>query len=407
MSTSRCRSIPEPAPRRGSILGRVLVPALGCVLMVPACASDSDMPMLESESESGSGSGSESGSESGVEPEPEAPRPVIELSELPYETLSEYGFFVGDMVEGVPAPGVLPFQVVATLWADGADKGRYLLLPPDEALTRTDRDEWELPVGSVLIKSFFVDLDRRDPGSQLLTIETRLLVHHEDRWRSYIYRWDDEQVEATRLKAGADVRYSYTDAQGDAAEQIYIIPDENTCGSCHERDDVLRPLGVTTAQFNRAVERDGETVSQLGWLAEQEVFVEALPDPATLEAYEDPAGDGDLSARARAYLHGNCAHCHRPGGGGGSSGLKFTYWETDPAELGVCKVPAAAGPGTGGRAYDIVPGHPDQSIVVHRMASTDPEIKMPELPSLLADDFGVELVSEWIRQMPERDCSEG
>jgi hypothetical protein len=29
---------------------------------------------------------------------------------------------------------------------------------------------------------------------------------------------------------------------------------------------------------------------------------------------------------------------------------------------------------------------------------------MPELPSLLADEFGVDLVSAWIAAMPERTC---
>lgn len=339
-------------------------------------------------------------------PAPEVPRPVVDLARVPYDTLSEYGFFVGDMVEGEPAPGVLPYTVAAPLWADAAHKGRYLLLPEGETLELTERDEWSLPVGSVVIKSFFVELDRTALGSALRTIETRLLVHEEDRWHSYIYRWNDEQTEATRLKAGADVRIPYTDAQGQPAEQLYIVPDENTCGSCHERDDVLRLLGITTAQMNVEVEHDGERVSQLEWLAEQGA-IDDVPDPSALEAFVDPAGGAELDARARAYLHGNCAHCHRPGGGGGSSGLKFLAWETDPAQYGVCKVPAAAGPGTGGHSFDILPGHPEQSIVVHRMASTDPEIKMPELPSLLADDFGVELISEWIEAMPEQDCGGG
>lgn len=338
---------------------------------------------------------------------PEVPRPVVDLERLPYETLSEYGFFVGEMVDGEPAPGVLPYTVAAPLWADAAHKGRYILLPEGETLELTDRDEWLFPLGTVIIKSFFVDVDRSDPGTELKTIETRLLVHQEDRWHSYIYRWNDEQTEATRLKAGADVRVSYIDAQGQSAEQLYIVPDENTCGSCHERDDVLRVLGLTTAQMNIQIHppggADGEQVSQLQWLADQGAIA-GLPDPTTLEAYVDPAGDAELDMRARAYLHGNCSHCHRPGGGGGSSGLKFLYWETDPAQFGVCKVPAAAGPGTGGHAFDILPGHPEQSIVVHRMGSTDPEIKMPELPSLLADDFGVELISEWIAAMPEQDC---
>lgn len=340
-----------------------------------------------------------------VEGPPPAPRPVVDLAAVPYETLSEYGFFVGELVDEEPAPGVLPYVVAAPLWADAAGKGRFLLLPEGETLTLTEQDEWELPVGSVAIKSFYVDVDRSAPDTELRTIETRLLVHRDEGWHSYIYRWNDEQTEATRLKAGADVRVAYTDAAGQPAEQLYIIPDENTCGNCHERDDVLRLLGVTTAQMNVQVERDGRTVSQLSWLAEQGAIAD-LPEPTTLEAYPDPAGDASLDARARAYLHGNCAHCHRPGGGGGSSGLKLLASETDPAEYGVCKVPAAAGPGTGGFSFAIVPGHPEESIMVHRMASTDPEIKMPELPSLLADDFGVDLISAWIAAMPERDCFE-
>lgn len=338
--------------------------------------------------------------------EPAAPRPQIELSELPLPTLSEYGLFVGDMVEGEPAPGVVPYTVAAPLWADAAGKGRYFLLPEGQTATLTERSEWEFPEGTIFIKSFFVDLDRANPETDLKTVETRLLVNEQDRWHSYIYRWNEEQTEATRIKAGADVRISYLDEQGQPAEQLYIIPDENTCGSCHERDDVLGVLGPTTAQLNTEVERDGERVNQLQWLADEGLIAQDLPEPSTLDAFASPAGDASLDARARAYLHGNCAHCHRPGGGGGSSGLKFSAWETDPAQFGVCKVPAAAGPGTGGNAYDIVPGHPEQSIVVFRMASTDPEMKMPELPSLLADDFGVDLVSEWIAAMPERDCSQ-
>ncbi|MCH9687322.1 MAG: hypothetical protein K0V04_38160, partial [Deltaproteobacteria bacterium] len=304
-----------------------------------------------------------------AQPDP-VPRPVVDLEAVPYETLSEYGFFAGDMVLEQPAPGVTPYTVAAPLWADAAGKGRYFFLPEDEGLTITERDAWDVPLGSVFIKSFFIDRDRSNPGTDLFTVETRLLVLEADRWHSYIYRWDDEQTEATRIKAGAEVIVPYIDADGASAEQLYIIPDENTCGSCHERDDVLQLLGPTTAQLNTPVERDGEMVDQLRWLEEQGVLADALPDPAGLQAYPDPAGDGDLDARARAYLHGNCAHCHRPGGGGGASGLSFLEWETNPAEFGVCKVPAAAGPGAGGRDFDIVPGHPEQSIVTHRMAST-------------------------------------
>jgi hypothetical protein len=47
---------------------------------------------------------------------------------------------------------------------------------------------------------------------------------------------------------------------------------------------------------------------------------------------------------------------------------------------GVCPRPVAAGHGSGELRYDVVPGEPDQSIIVYRMRSTDPAIRMPQLP---------------------------
>jgi hypothetical protein len=40
------------------------------------------------------------------------------------------------------------------------------------------------------------------------------------------------------------------------------------------------------------------------------------------------------------------------------------------------------------------------------MESTDPEVKMPELPNRLPHTAGAELVREWIAAMPPRLCRE-
>jgi hypothetical protein len=53
--------------------------------------------------------------------------------------------------------------------------------------------------------------------------------------------------------------------------------------------------------------------------------------------------------------------------------------------------------------YDIVPGQPDQSILVYRMASSDPGEMMPELGRSIAHDEGVALMREWIAAM-DGDC---
>ncbi|MBL4683148.1 MAG: hypothetical protein JKY37_01050 [Nannocystaceae bacterium] len=326
-----------------------------------------------------------------------------DIGEIPYALLSDYEFFDGPMAQMVPAQGVLPYTVAAPLFSDNAGKGRYIVLPEGKTMTVTEQDEWEIPQGTTIVKSFFFDTDRRDGPSDDDTriVETRLLRATADGLKSHIYRWNDEQTDAEYIRAGADVAIPYTDAAGAEQVQDYIIPDENACGSCHERDDVLRVLGLSTHQLNRTV--DGGSANQIAWLSEQGAIADI--DATGLPSFPDPAGEMDLDARARAYLHGNCSHCHRPGGGGGASGLKFTAWVQDEAEFGVCKVPAAAGAGAGGNAYDIVPGHPESSIVVFRMASTDPEKKMPEVPTLLADEFGVDLITEWIAAMPSRDCA--
>ena len=67
--------------------------------------------------------------------------------------------------------------------------------------------------------------------------------------------------------------------------------------------------------------------------------------------------------------------------------------------LGRCKLPIAAGTGTGGRAYGLVPGDPKASILAYRMASTDPAVMMPEVGRSLAHAEGVQLIEDWIAGM--------
>ncbi len=219
-------------------------------------------------------------------------------------------------------------------------------------------------------------------------------------WQGLVYRWNDTQTDATRVLAGETVDMDRVDVDGNAYTQEYLVPNQNQCEDCHRRDDVMHLLGPITRQMNRTVVRDGASTNQIDWLRAQSFF---SPDPgpgASLDAFVDAFDDTqDLNARARGYLHANCSHCHREGGYSGNSGLYLQAEETDNEHLGICKVSAAAGSGTGGYLYDIVPGDPDSSIMPYRMASTDPQIKMPELPNLLPDDEGIALIREWISSL--------
>jgi hypothetical protein len=68
---------------------------------------------------------------------------------------------------------------------------------------------------------------------------------------------------------------------------------------------------------------------------------------------------------------------------------------------GRCKASIAAGAGTGGRPYDIVPGAPEKSIFVYRMETTKPGHMMPELGRSVSHEEGVALISAWIAEMEE------
>ena len=106
-----------------------------------------------------------------------------------------------------------------------------------------------------------------------------------------------------------------------------------------------------------------------------------------------------ISERARSYLDSNCAHCHRKGGSAGNSGLYLSLEEVGGMAIGVMKKPVAAGRGSGNMEYVINPGKPEESILLFRMASTDPGVMMPELSRSLTHKEALPVIYEWIKEM--------
>ena len=322
----------------------------------------------------------------------------------PYDFLSSYGFFQGELAELVPSENVLPYTVISPLWSDNAAKARFIVLPEGGKIDFDPVETWSFPQGTTIIKTFLFPEDLREPLGPRRIIETRLLVHEGPEWKNYTYIWNEEQTEARKLVAGTFVDISYLDSEGDSFKGTYVIPNTNQCKNCHSNDDRNRPIGPSARQLNTTVERDGRDINQILWLEGLGIFSEVLPDLAEIHALVDPAGSVSLDSRARSYLDSNCAHCHRPGGDGGTSGLVLLSSAPSLTSLGLCKKPVAAGSGSGGLLYDIVPGKPEESILLYRMQSLDPQVKMPEIPNLLVDEFGVELIREWILAMEPVDC---
>ena len=71
----------------------------------------------------------------------------------------------------------------------------------------------------------------------------------------------------------------------------------------------------------------------------------------------------------------------------------------DPVRIGFCKTPVATGKASADMLFDAVSGHPEVSILVHRMASDEPKIMMPEIGRTIAHKEGVELIREWLASL--------
>ncbi len=310
------------------------------------------------------------------------------------EQLSSYRLFA-DIAAQAPAADVIPYAINTPLFSDYAGKDRFVWLPPGTAMQWSDADAFGMPPGAVVVKTFGYLADRRDPGQGRRLLETRLLVRGETGWSGASYVYDEGVPTDAKLAiAGAALATRWIHDDGSERTNSYNVPNKNQCKNCHaEHDDTLDLLGPKARHLNR----DGQL--------EQLIALGALigaPPPATWprapEAHNPSTGT--LDARARAWLDINCANCHNPRGAARTSGLYLDLAQTNPVEYGVCKPPVAAGRGSGGRSFGIVPGQPDASILVFRIESTEADIKMPELGRNLVDAEGVALIREWITQLP-------
>jgi uncharacterized repeat protein (TIGR03806 family) len=302
---------------------------------------------------------------------------------------------------------VLPYDVISVLFADDAQKQRFLWIPPGTTIGWRDTERWQLPIGSIAIKTFYFLRDERDPSLGRRLLETRLLIHEAAGWVGHTYVWNETQTAAERVLPGRTLNVSYTGASGELREQRYEVPNEHHCQECHGVAPDTELLGPRTRQLDRMHDYGSGPVNQLDHMAELGLF-DVTPPPSRVH-FEDPLGDGPIYDRARAYLDANCGHCHSQSAVAASTNFWLDYEHTDPVtgnplNWGVCKFPTSAGPATGGHSYDVVPGRPDDSILIFRMESLESKMKMPPIPTRLADSAGTQVLREWIASMTGPPC---
>lgn len=279
--------------------------------------------------------------------------------------LSQAGLY-RDIAAKDVAPDLIEFEPSYKLWSDGADKKRWLRLPPGTKIDTSDMDHWVFPIGTMLFKEF---------KRQGKLLETRLVARlgpEPDDYFMGAFEWNDDESDAVFVR----------DGDNDVRETDHDIPAVKKCFTCH----------------------NGERGRVLGYSAVQQPEAKApLSDPPA-DPYLVP-GDG-IAREALGYLHANCGNCHNAHGTSRTDTnltLRLEVTEHAVEETGIYQ--------TGFRidldrwlhnGFDvrIAPGDPDRSAVLARMKTRTKDDAMPPFASEQVDPGGVELVRKWIASLP-------
>jgi len=314
--------------------------------------------------------------------------------------ISTYNLFK-DSAAQTPNDGVVPYDLNTPHFADYATLHRFVWVPEGTAIRYSDTDIFEYPIGAAVVLTVSYLNDIRDASLGMQLVETRVFIHRTDGWASGQYVWNDDATEAQLALAGGKRDVSWIHYDGSQRDLTVRVPNRVQCKMCHEIDGEFVPLGPMKARYlNKDYPYSGGTANQLSHWARMG-FLEGAPDnpdDAPRAAVWNDPNTGTLNDRARSYLDTNCASCHSPGGLAYTSGLNFSYSTTHPTGYGVYKAPIAAGRG-GSARFGIIPGDPEGSIVIRRLRSTDPGVRMPVVGRGVVHEEGLALIEDWIAQM--------
>lgn len=311
--------------------------------------------------------------------------------------LSQTGLYGRD---GAVAPGLRAFSPQYPLWSDGAVKSRWIQLPPGGRIDARDGEAWDFPVGTKFWKEF------RLRGRKA---ETRFLWRASaTQWVFASYAWRADQSEADLApEAGMDALAEV------APGRPHAIPSVADCRACH----VNGPppvLGFNALQLSDDRDPGAPHAEPLlpGMLTLSRLDAEDLLQPRrpewTARPPRIPAADPVVRS-ALGYLAANCGNCHRTSGADTALhtvDLAFNHrlaaakaeeepgWSTTVVRPGKYAIP-----GDQASNLRVLPGAPERSTLVHRMASRRPSSAMPPLGSVVADEAGLVLMRTWIGGM--------
>lgn len=325
--------------------------------------------------------------------------------------LSETGLFT-DMANQTLAPGVYEFTPSYALWSDGADKKRWVYMPPGGKIqtdaTARGMEYWVYPAGFKLWKEF-----RRDGK----LIETRLLQKKSDGltdWYMVAFKWKDDHSDAVALP----------DGEPNAMGTAHDIPSQKACGDCHG-SMYDNALGFSALQISNNIpgSMNIDQAAQLGWFT----------TPPAPGGYKLPGPE--VAQKALGYMHSNCGICHNSFSKLYSAKASLDLWtrldqiQTIEQTRAYLSMVCDQWPGPGGKSSPIASceaGHATgtpmdikdiskaKRIVpkdaansgVHDLMSlrvegaTADSIQMPPIATEIKDPTGLKVIEDWINSLP-------
>jgi len=239
--------------------------------------------------------------------------------------------------------GTVAYNVEYPLWADNAEKGRWVHVPmklDKDGLKRQAIEynvmtrQFDIPENTRFYKNFYRAITLPNKKVRMRRMETRIIVARKPWTKSLYgtYQWDETEQIATLIDApyrdGTPFRDTFVDVVVDEAKakiRPYVIPGRQRCLDCHmgsqNQNGILGfiPLQINKRSLGGAGRLDMPAAHDLDQV---ERFVsygvlKGINTAAELPVLENAGNSRPRNVyevRAAGYTTGNCYHCHNPNG---------------------------------------------------------------------------------------------
>jgi len=311
--------------------------------------------------------------------------------------LSETGAFA-DVETLEPVSGILPYEIQAPLWSDGARKQRWVSVPEGASFGYSEDGPFGIPAGAVFVKHFEIAMDERFPERRS-RLETRFWVAvRPDAQYGVTYKWNADQTDAELLVGSEVEELKVIGADGEERTQSYFYPGPGDCGTCHNAQAGF-VLGLRAAQLNRdmSYRLDRPPIDQLSawseWgLLNRHIDAAISAQAPRLAVVTDE--QASLEERVRSYWEGNCAMCHA-GAEGSVPGWDARY-SSALEEQGLAEPPRNP---SSPASRLIEPGSPEASLIYLRGDTADSPMRMPPIGRSRVDAAYIDVLGRWIASL--------